>query len=152
MNLRNGLIISIVINVFLVALVFYVKKDAHQQAKDYVKPVLEQAKKFADQQNELRDNNAVLWDLYVQYMNQGTHDLSTLTKLAKEMRLPGKKDEAAFLSISAGTVEGQKTRVIGWEKRSMTFVFDAKDQFVAVNASDILEKMDVDVQLPQIEE
>ncbi|GEM_PF-3365009 len=152
MNMKTGLILSIVINIILAVLIGYVKKDAHQQAKDYVKPILENAKLYVNQENEIRDNNAVIWDMTIQFINEPSKDLTTLTRIAKAVRLPGKENEAAFLKIEATSVEGKKARKIGWEKRSITFVFDEKDQLVQIDAKDILNQLDPEGELPVMEE
>lgn len=140
MNMRNGLIFSILMNIGLFALVFYVKSNITQQAKDAVKAKQEKAAEQVRQAGEIFVNNNLLWELYVEIMESSDKSIGNVTKLAKAKRIPGRKDEAAFLTISATSVNGNKARRIGWEKYSLTVIFDSKDNVAKIDANDLLGK------------
>jgi len=140
MSLKQGLIASIIINVMLMVLIFYVKKDAHQQAKDYVKPIVENANSQLNQAREIQINNSLLWELIMEIQESPDKSLAAVTKMAKDKRIPEQKDEKAFLAIDATTIDGHKARRIGWEKYSFIVIFDEKDNVAKLNVDDLLGK------------
>ncbi|HSQ41507.1 MAG TPA: hypothetical protein VLM37_04420 [Fibrobacteraceae bacterium] len=140
MNLKTGLLASILMNVLLVSLVFYVKHNITEQAQEAVKKKQEIAASQVKQAGEIFKNNNVLWDLVVSIYNLNDKSLTEITKLAKAARLPDRADEKAFLTITATSVDGAKARRIGWEKYSILLTFNAKDKLASLNVDDLLGK------------
>lgn len=140
MNMRGGLILSILMNIGLFVLVFYVKHNITQQAQDAVKKKQTIAAEQVRQAGEIFVNNNLLWELYVEINQSPDKSIAGVTKLAKSKRIPNREDEKAFLAIDATSVDGQKARRIGWEKYSMMVIFNAKDQVESINVDDLLGK------------
>lgn len=137
MNMKNGLIFSVLFNLGLIALIFYVKSNATSQAQEFVKSFQEKANSQLKQAAEIKANNDVLWEMVMEIM-ESDGSLASVTRIAKTKRLPNRENEEAFLAISATTVDGLKARHIGWEKYSVTATFDKKDQLVKLNVDDLL--------------
>ena len=140
MNMRNALIFSILMNIGLFGLVFYVKHNITQQAQTAVKAKQEKAAEQVRQAGEIFVNNNLLWEIYVEIMESSDKSLTNVTRIAKSKRIPNRKDELAFLAIDATSVDGQKARRIGWEKYNMLVVFDAKDNVAKIDVNDLLGK------------
>jgi hypothetical protein len=140
MNLKNGLILSILFNIGLIALIVFVKKDAHAQAQDFVKSAMERSNSQLRQAAEIQKNNIVLWELVLQIMEAEDKSIANVTRLAKAMRLPDRENEKAYLTVDATSLEGNKARRIGWEKYNILVTFDDKNQVLDINADDLLGK------------
>lgn len=138
MNLKTGLIASILMNIALLSLVFYVKHNITEQAKDAVKGKQEKFAEQSRQVGEIFDNNNLLWELVFDIQNSPDKSIANVITLAKDKRLKNRENEKAMLLIEATTLKGQKARRIGWEKYSFMTTFDAKDNLVAINVDDLL--------------
>lgn len=140
MNAKNGLIFSLLMNVGLLVLVFYVKHNITQQAKDAVKAKQTIAAEQVRQAGEIYVNNNLLWETYVEIYKSEDKSIAGITRIVKAKRIPGREAEKAFLLLEATSVNGNKARRIGWEKYSMTAVFNEKDQLLDINVDDLLGK------------
>jgi len=136
MDLKKGLLISIIINLGLLVMIFVVKHNVTAQAQTQVKTMVG----LVRQQNEIFANNTLLWGLVAEAYKSSDHSLVTFTKLAKDKRLPGRKDEKAFLQFETVKQNGLNARRVGWEKYSIMATFDAKDNLVDINVDDLLGK------------
>jgi hypothetical protein len=140
MNAKNGLILSIMMNIGLLVLVFYVKHNITQQAKEAVKAKQTIAAEQVRQAGEIYVNNNLLWETYIEINKSADKSIAGVTRIVKAKRIPGREAEKAFLLLEATSVDGQKARRIGWEKYSMTAVFNDKDQLADIDVDDLLGK------------
>ena len=140
MDAKKGLLASLVLNMMLLFLVFYVKHNVTAQAQEAVKKKQEAANEMVRQAGEIFVNNNVLWDLVINIQKSPDKSVAGITKLAKAARLPNRKDEAAFLVFQPTSVGGKKARLIGWDKYNFTVVFDDKDNMADINVDDLLGK------------
>lgn len=139
MSLKNGLIMSIVLNVLFVVLMFHIKNNAHNQAKDFVQRSVEPMRDELRQVGVVYANNQLLWELLVKVLDSD-RTLRTATQLAKEVRLPNREGEKAFLKIEPFNANGQKGRRIGWEKYTIDLIFDDNDRLVSYSIEDIMDR------------
>ena len=148
MDLKKALWISIVINIGLLVMIFVVKHNITAQAQDAVKKKQEIAAEDVRQAGEIFTNNNVLWELVMEIQNGSDKSLANVTRLAKAKRLPGRKDEKAFLIFETTKVNGQNARRIGWEKYSIVATFDDKENLAQLNVDDLLGKPEASAATP----
>ena len=144
MNMRNGLIASLVLNVMLVALIFMVKKNATGQAQEYVRKVNSAAVKVVGETKDKYENNTVLWAMISEIQNSADKSKAAVKRLAdskKRPRCEGKpcQDDAARFSTEISNAAGKKSVKVGWGGYFFLVKYDDKDAFVGIDYAGILE-------------
>jgi hypothetical protein len=153
MNQKNLLIISVIANVFLIVLVFFVKKNATSQAQEFVKPKLEKAAYQIAQVKDITDNNNLLWTLIDSTWKSPDKSKAFVKKLAEMQRVPrcngkacaGTEDEAKLRAVIADKAT-DRSITVGWGsgkdniKYSFKVIYNDKGNFATIDASDLLGK------------
>jgi len=157
MNQKNLLIASVVLNVLLIALVFFVKQNATGQAQEIAKKAQERASYQIGQARDNIDNNNVLWSLIDSTWKSQDKSVAAVKRIAGALKLPrcggkacaGSEDEARLkVDGPSPSVDNPKERIlrIGWGstknsiKYAFSIVYNDKDRFVTIDASDLLGK------------
>jgi len=156
MNKKNAMIASIVLNVMLLALVFMVKSNATKQAQEFVKPIQEKAKYQIGQVKDITDNNNLLWTLVDSTWKSPDKSKAFVKRLAAAQKLPrcaGKPctgDDACLVTSISDNAQ-DRSITVGWKSKDgckgkggfkywFKVIYDAKDKFVTIDASDLLGK------------
>jgi len=153
MNQKNILIVSIIANVFLIVLIFYVKKNATAQAQEFVKPRLEKASYQIAQVKDITDNNNLLWSLIDSTWKNPDKSKAFVKKLAETQKVPrcggkacaGTEDEAKLRAVISDKAT-DRSITVGWGsgkdniKYSFKVIYDDKGNFVTIDANDLLGK------------
>jgi hypothetical protein len=153
MNKKNLFIASLTANVALIVIIFLVKKDATNQAQEYVKETLEKSKYQMAQVNDNVQNNNLLWVLIDSTWRSPDKSKAFVKKLADSQKVPrcngkdctGTEDEARLRTSISSNAQDRSIKV-GWGsgknkiKYSFKVIYDQKDKFVTIDASDLLGK------------
>jgi len=153
MNQKNLFIVSLVANVFLIALIFYVKKNATDQAQEHVKKTLEKSSFQIAQVKENVENNNLLWTLIDSTWKSPDKSKAFVKKLAETQKVPrcgskacaGTEDEAKLRAVIADKAT-DRSITVGWGsgkdniKYSFKVIYDDKGKFVTIDANDLLGK------------
>jgi len=145
MNQKNLLIASIAINVALIVIIFLVKNNATAQAQEFVKKTQETTKYQISQVNDNIQNNNLLWTLIDSTWKSPDKSKAFVKKLADSQKLPrckGKPCEGDDARLKTSVSDNAKDRsiTVGWSKYSFKVIYDEKNKFVAIDASDLLGK------------
>jgi len=153
MNQKNLMIISIIANVFLIVLIFYVKKNATAQAQEFVKPIQEKARYQIAQVRDITDNNNLLWTLIDNTWKSPDKSKAFVKKLAETQKVPrcsgkpcaGTEDEAKLRAVISDKT-ADRSITVGWGsgkdniKYSFKVIYDEKGNFTTIDANDLLGK------------
>jgi len=153
MNQKNLFIVSLIANVFLIVLIFYVKKNATAQAQEFVKPIQEKARYQIAQVKDITDNNNLLWSLIDSTWKSTDKSKAFVKKLAETQKVPrcagkacaGTEDEAKLRAVIADKAT-DRSITIGWGsgkdniKYSFKVIYDDKGKFLTIDANDLLGK------------
>jgi len=157
MNQRNLLIASVVLNVLLIALVFFVKQNAIGQAQEIATKAQERASYQIGQARDNIDNNNVLWSLIDSTWKSQDRSVAAVKRMANALKLPrcggkacaGSEDEARLkVDGPAPAADDPKKRIlrVGWGssrtsiKYAFNIVYGEKERFLTIDASDLLGK------------
>ncbi len=154
MNKKNLFIASLTANVALIVIIFLVKKDATAQAQEFVKKTQETAKYQIGQVNDNVQNNNLLWTLIDSTWKSPDKSKAFVKKLADNQKVPrcngkncaGTEDESRLRTVISSNAQDRSIKV-GWGskgkdniKYSFKVIYDQKDKFVTIDASDLLGK------------
>ncbi|MDR0516744.1 MAG: hypothetical protein LBH25_06815 [Fibromonadaceae bacterium] len=146
MNQKNMFIASIALNIGLIILVFVVKNSATSQAQEFVKKTLEKNNHQIAQVKDNLENNNLLWTLIDSTWKSPDKSKASVIKMAKAQTLPrckGKPCKPCSGSETEGclNVAPDKESVkVGWSKYYFKVLYDNKDKFSTIDASDLLGK------------
>jgi len=157
MNKKNAMIASIILNVMLIGLIFMVKGNATKQAQEFVKPIQEKAKYQIGQVKDITDNNNLLWSLIDSTWKSPDKSKAFVKKLADSQKLPRCGGKACTgdntrLKTSISSNAQDRSITVGWGegrggyKYWFKVIYDAKDKFVTIDASDLLGKSTPDAE------
>jgi len=153
MNKKNLFIVSLIANIGLIVLIFFVKKNATTQAQEFVKPILEKTKYQIAQVKDITENNNLLWTLIDSTWKSPDKSKAFVKKLAETQKVPrcggkdctGSEDEAKLRAVIADKAT-DRSITIGWGsgkdniKYSFKVFYDDKGKFVTIDANDLLGK------------
>lgn len=145
MNMRNIMIASLILNVMLIALVFMVKKNATDQAKEYVKMKIEPMQDQVRQAADIHANNKVLWSMVTELQVSPDKSKAAVKRLADSRKRelcngkPCEGDQARLSAVISNTA-GKKNVKVGWGLYSFTVNYDDKDVYTGINLDDLLDK------------
>ncbi|GHV16652.1 hypothetical protein AGMMS49938_16860 [Fibrobacterales bacterium] len=145
MNQKNLLIASVILNVGLLVLIFLVKGNVTKQAQEHVKKTLENSKFQMAQVSDNIQNNNLLWSLVDSTWKSSDKSIAFVKKLADASKLPrcsGKpcEGDAARLTTTNSKITGGREFVVRGGRYFFKVIYDAKDKFVSIDASDLLGK------------
>ena len=119
----------------LLGLVFYVKKDSAQQAKDYVKETMTKVEKKLKSDKELRENNNQLWEL-VLTIKDAKPNRKEIVSLAKKWCSTPERKEVFSINATKGT----EVWSLGWSKVNVTLTFSKAGKLEGMDLSQLLGK------------
>ncbi len=141
-------------NVALIIIIFLVKNNATAQAQEFVKKTLEDSKYQIGQVSDNVQNNNLLWTLIDSTWKSPDKSKTFVKKLADIQRVPrcngknctGTEDESRLRTVVSSNAQDRSIKV-GWGskgkesiKYSFKVIYDQKDKFVTIDASDLLGK------------
>jgi hypothetical protein len=144
MNQKNLLLASIALNIGLIIIIFLVKNNATDQAKEFVKKAQEETKFIRGQFGDNLDNNKLLWTLVDSTWRSSDKSRASVKKLADAQKLPRCKGKPC-----EGDEARLKTKIDNDKERSITVqggkyyfkvLYDNKDKFITVDVSDLIGK------------
>lgn len=153
MNQKNLLIASVIANVLLIVLIFVVKKDAADQAKETVTKKCVPMQEAARQCNDIVQNNNLLWAIIDSTWKSPDKSKAFVKKFADSQKLPrcngkfctGTEDEARLKTIISNNAK-ERSITVGWGsgkdniKYSFKVIYDDKDNFASMHINDLLGK------------
>ena len=150
MNKKNAMIASIILNVMLLALVFMVKSHYKQSGADYGNNAKREATYLVGQIKDNYDNNKLLWYLIDSTWKSPDKSKAFVKRLADSQKMPRCGGKACVAADNSRLITqiNKDNITVGWGskgtdggiKYKFKVLYDAKDKFVAIDASDLLDK------------
>lgn len=146
---KNVLIISIIVNIALIALMLFVKAETTEQAKVKLSKFNETFNNFIYSVDEIRYKNDALWKLSINAYDTDK-SFKAIKELASKTNFPGIKKAGKNaeepspipMTISEVKADNATNLKVGWEKYSIVFEFDKNAKLIKVNTTELMNAKD----------